>query len=275
MNAEHHLHLVSDSTGETVNSVARACVAQFEGIEPQEHVWTLVRTRGHVEKIVDNIRREPGPVIYTMVDEDLRRLLEKNCHAMGVPCVAVLDPVIHALGLHYERTSAGRPGKQHTLDNEYFDRIEAMNFALAHDDGQMYEDLSAADVALVGVSRTSKTPTCVYLAQRGIRAANVPYVPGVPLPDALFRLERTLIIGLTKDPARLVDIRRSRLRVMNDQEEAGKYADIDAVTEEVKEARRLYARHHWPVIDVTRRSIEETAAAILTLYQRHRAKAAE
>ncbi|MGM0561473.1 MAG: pyruvate, water dikinase regulatory protein [Pseudomonadota bacterium] len=275
MTLHHHLHLVSDSTGETVNSVARACVAQFEGIEPQEHIWTLVRTRGHVEKIVQHIRHEPGPVVYTMVDEGLRRLLEENCRAIGVPCVAVLDPVIRALGLHYERTSVGRPGKQHTLDSEYFDRIEAMNFALAHDDGQLNEDLKTADVVLVGVSRTSKTPTCVYLAQRGVRAANVPYVPGVPLPDALFQLQGTLIIGLTKDPARLVDIRKSRLRVMNDREEAGKYADIEAVTEEVKEARRLYARHHWPVIDVTRRSIEETAAAILTLYQRHRAKAAE
>lgn len=275
MTLHHHLHLVSDSTGETVNSVARACVSQFEGIEPQEHIWTLVRTRGHVEKILEHIRQEPGPVVYTMVDEGLRRLLEENCRTIGVPCVAVLDPVMHALGLHYERTSVGRPGKQHTLDNEYFDRIEAMNFALAHDDGQLNEDLTLADVVLVGVSRTSKTPTCVYLAQRGVRAANVPYVPNVPLPEALFQLQGTLIIGLTKDPARLVDIRRSRLRVMNDRDEAGNYADIDAVTDEVKEARRLYARHHWPVIDVTRRSIEETAAAILTLYQRHRAKAAE
>ena len=266
----HHLHLISDATGETVNSVARACLVQFDETEPIEHIWTLVRTRGQLEKAIAEIEANPGPVLYTMVDDALRAVLTEACRRLNVASVDILDPVMHALGGHFQRAGSRRPGRQHALDSDYFHRIEAMDFAIAHDDGQAAEGLERADAVLVGVSRTSKTPTCIYLAQRGVRAANVPIVPNVPLPQALFRTKAPLVVGLTKDPAHLVDVRRMRLRAMGDRGGASSYADLETVAGEVQAARRLCAQRGWPVIDVTRRSIEETAAAILTLLQEHR-----
>jgi regulator of PEP synthase PpsR (kinase-PPPase family) len=265
-----HLHLVSDATGETLNSVARACLVQFEGVEPREHVWSLVRTQSQMEKVIAGIGENPGPVIMTVINESLRVRLVDGCRELGVPCIPVLDPIIHTLAAYFGVTIRGRPGLQHALDTEYFERIEAVNFALANDDGQLTERLRDADVIIVGVSRTSKTPTCIYLANRGIRAANVPIVPGIPLPDELLRLKNTLIVGLTKDPDRLVQVRRSRLRVDEDSSRASDYIDPDAVRDEVTNARRLYSKHGWPVIDVSRRSIEETAAAIMALYSKKR-----
>ena len=265
-----HLHLVSDATGETLNSVARACLVQFEGVEPREHVWSLVRTPNQMERVVEGIRKQPGPVIMTIINESLRARLVEGCRELGVPCIPVLDPVIHTLAAYFGVTIRGRPGLQHALDTEYFERIEAVNFALANDDGQQAERLRDADLVVLGVSRTSKTPTCIYLANRGIRAANVPVVPGIALPDVLFKLKDTLIVGLTKDPERLVQVRRSRLRVDEDSSRESDYIDPEAVREEVTNARRLYSKHSWPVIDVTRRSIEETAAAIMALYVKHR-----
>jgi regulator of PEP synthase PpsR (kinase-PPPase family) len=266
----HHLHLVSDSTGETVNSVARACLVQFREIEPREHSWTLVRTKRRLDRVIENVAKNPGPVIYTLVNEDLRSHLVQACRGLGVISVSVLDPVMHALGRHYGQKGAGRPGLQHELDADYFGRIEAVEFALSHDDGQMPGSIDKADVVLVGVSRTSKTPICIYLANRGVKAANVPLVPGVPPPPELLVAKHPLIVGLTKDPTRLVDVRRNRLRLMADSAEVASYADIELVRQEITEARRLYTRQKWPVIDVTRRSIEETAAAVMTLYNRHR-----
>lgn len=268
----YHLHLVSDATGESVITVARACLVQFEGIEPVEHTWTLIRTKGQMDKVIAGIAAAPGPVLFTMVNDELRRTLIEACRRSGVPYVDILDPAMHVLASYFGLPISGRPGRQHILDAEYFDRIEAMNFTLAHDDGQLATDLSAADVVLIGVSRTSKTPTCIYLANRGVRAANVPIVPNVPLPDALSTLSGPLIIGLTKDPARLVDLRRHRLRLLSERHNHASYADYEAVKEEVANARRLFSKNKWPVIDVTRRSIEETAASILTLYQNHRQK---
>ncbi|MEM7226845.1 MAG: pyruvate, water dikinase regulatory protein [Pseudomonadota bacterium] len=266
----HHLHLVSDATGETINSVARACVVHCAGIDPVEHPWTLIRTKGQMEKVLRGVERNPGPVLYTMVDGELRDALVEGCHRLGVPCLPVLEPVIHALANYYDvEVSVGRPGQQHALDAEYFARIDAMNYALSHDDGQMSAGLGQADVVLIGVSRTSKTPTCIYLANKGIKAANIPVVPGLPLPDELATLERPLVVGLTKDPARLVQLRRNRLRMISDDGEETDYTDIESVRAEVALARKLCSKHGWPVIDVTKRSIEETAAAIMNHYARH------
>jgi regulator of PEP synthase PpsR (kinase-PPPase family) len=269
VSGKFHLHLVSDSTGETINAVARACMVQFEGVELVEHAWTLVRTRGQVEKVLAAVAANPGVVLFTMVNESLRAALQDGCRPLQVPCIPVLDPVIAALASYLGLQARGQPGRQHALDAEYFQRIDAMSFALAHDDGQSTGDLDAADVVLVGVSRTSKTPTCIYLANRGVKAANVPTVPGCPLPPELLDARRPLIVGLTKDPAQLVQVRRNRLRVLAQDEETD-YVDPDSVRREVAEARRLCAAHGWPVIDVSRRSIEETAAAILQLLSRHR-----
>ncbi len=267
-----HMHLVSDATGETVNSVARACLVQFEGIEPVEHTWTLVRTRGQIEKALRGIGAEPGPVLFTLVNRELRAALIEGCRELGVPCIPVLDPIMHALAAHLNLEIRGRPGLQHVLDSDYYQRIDAMNFALSSDDGQNGAHLNEADIVLLGVSRTSKTPTCIYLANRGIKAANIPVVPGVPLPAEVFSATRPLIVGLTKDPARLVQVRRNRLRMIAHESDQTDYTDLESVRQEVSFARKLFNRNGWLVIDVTRRSIEETAATILTHYARHKGR---
>ena len=266
--SKYHLHLVSDATGETINSVARACLVQFEGIDPIEHVWSLVRTSGRMEKVLKGIAANPGAVLYTLVNDQLRAELVEGCRDLGVPCIPVLDPVIHALANYFGEEVSGQPGLQHVLDAEYFGRMEAMNFALAHDDGQAYSNINSADVVIIGVSRTSKTPTCMYLANRGIKAANVPVVPRCPLPHELLEADRPLIVGLTKDPARLVQVRKNRMSMISDADDETEYVDLDAVKEEVATARKLCTAQGWPLIDVTRRSIEETAATIMDHYAR-------
>ena len=273
-----HLHLVSDATGETIHSVARACLVQFEGVEPIEHNWSLVRTHSQVDKLLARLEQDPGVVMFTIVNADLRNALLEGCRRLQVPCIAVLDPVIASLGNFLGVKARGLPGRQHIMDAEYFGRIDAMTFALHHDDGQSLQSLKDAEIVLVGVSRTSKTPTCIYLANRGIKAANIPLVPGVPAPQELTQIRNQVGepfgIGLTKDPARLVQVRRNRLQMLA-QDPDTDYVDPEAVREEVAAARKLFNRHGWPVIDVTRRSIEESAAAILQLYESRGIEAGE
>jgi [pyruvate, water dikinase]-phosphate phosphotransferase / [pyruvate, water dikinase] kinase len=263
-----HLHLVSDSTGETVHSVARACLVQFDDAEAIEHVWSMVRTTSQLDRVLAGVEANPGMVLYTMVNEALRQGLREGCRRLGVTNIPILDPVLGSMAAFFGRESRGMPGKQHLLDSEYFARIDAMTFAINHDDGQSGWGLDDADVCLVGVSRSSKTPTSLYLANRGVKAANVPFVPGVPLPAELLAAKHPLVVGLTNDPERLIQLRRNRLSMLDHNDDTD-YTDIDAVRSEVREARRVFAEHHWPVIDVTRRSIEETAAAILKLLARH------
>ena len=266
-----HLHLVSDATGETINAVARACLVQFEGVDAVEHVWSLIRTVGQMDRVLAGIKDNPGIVLFTLVNPDLRERLREGCRSLQTPCIAVLDPVIMALANFLGLQASGQPGLQHELDAEYFARIDAMTFALVHDDGQSARSYNDADVILIGVSRTSKTPTCIYLANRGIKAANVPIVPGCPVPDELLAARRPLVVGLTKDPSQLVHIRRNRLRLLS-QDEQTDYIDPDSVREEVAQARRLCAENRWPVLDVTRRSIEETAATIIQMLSEHRSR---
>ncbi len=262
--ADFHLHLISDATGETVQSVSRACLVQFENVTPVEHLWTLVRTERQVEKVIAGIEKSPGLVLFTVVDEDIRDQIQDACRRIGVPCVSVLQPIMVALGHFLNTEGHAEPGRQHVLGTEYYARIAAMDYAMAHDDGQATWNLEEADVLLIGVSRTSKTPTCIYLANRGIKAANIPLVTGVEVPDEVFTLKKPLIVGLTKDTKSLVQVRRNRLKMLNNDSDTP-YADHDSVEAEVIRAKRLFTRHGWPVIDVSRRSIEETAAAIMTL----------
>ncbi len=269
-----HVHCVSDSTGDTIRTVARACLVQFEQAEPIEHLWPLARTQRAIERVLEYVEADPGPVIFTLVNEKLRDQLLVGCRRLHVPCISVLDPVIAALGTYLGRRPGHKPGKQHVLDAEYFSRIAAIDWAIAHDDGQQFGDVETADVVLVGVSRTSKTPTSLYLANRGIKVTNIPLVPGVPLPERLAATGRPLVVGLTKDPRHLADIRRARLLSLHEQP-AADYADLERVKEEIAGARRLFAERGWRVLDVTRRSIEETAAAILQMLQEHRANAAQ
>jgi regulator of PEP synthase PpsR (kinase-PPPase family) len=264
-----HLHLVSDSTGETISAIARACFAQFEGVESKEHVWNLIRTPRQLQIVIEGIKENKGLVLYTFVDEALRSALEDFCDEKDIPCVSVLKPVLKSMALHFGKNPNHMPGKQHILDEGYFARIDAMDFAMAQDDGNGTERLREADVVLLGVSRTSKTPTCIYLAGRGVRAANVPFIPGHAMPEELMNLDKQLIVGLTKDPDSLIAIRRNRLHLLSEARETA-YVDPELVRAELLEARRFFARLGCPVIDVSRRSIEETAAEIMMLLAQKR-----
>lgn len=266
------LHLVSDSSGETVSAIARACVVQFDNLKIEQHVWWLIRTPGQVTRMVDAIRANPGVVLYTVVDARVRELVEAACRDLGVPHIPVLDPVLNTLSAVLQVQAGGRAGRQHRMDADYFRRIEAIQYTVDHDDGQLLAHLAEADVILLGVSRTSKTPLCIYLANKGIKAANVPLVPGIGLSEAVLALTGPLKIGLTHDPKSLSEIRRSRLKVMKQDETSTTYANEDSIREEVLQARRLFTRLSIPVIDMTRRSIEEAAATVLQLYAAHRLK---
>ncbi len=266
-----HLHLVSDSTGETLITVARAAAAQYEGVSAIEHVYPLVRSATQLDRVISEIGAAPGIVLYTLVDQDLVGRLEEACRETGSPMLSVLSPV-HSLFQSYLGTaSTPRPGAQHMLNADYFRRIDAMNFTLMHDDGQLPADIDEAEVVLIGVSRTSKTPTAIYLANRGVKTANVPLVPGIPLPPAVEQARKPLIVGLVASPERIVQIRQNRLLSLKADDDTD-YVDRDRVAEEIAHSRRLCSRYNWPMIDVTRRSIEETAAAILDLYREHRLK---
>ncbi len=262
-----HLHLISDSTGGTLDGVTKACLAQFEGIEVEEHIWTLVRTERQLKRVIDAIKEIPGPVMFTLVDPALAKIVHRHCEALNVPSIALLQPAIKAFSDYFELDSMERPGLQHKLNEEYFARMDAVDYALHHDDGQKTQNLAEADIILTGVSRTSKTPTSIYLANRGVKAANVPLVPNIPIPEELTTAKNALVVGLTARPEHLVGIRKTRLKQLG-QEQSTDYLDLDQVEEEVKNARHLFTRMGWPVIDVTRRSVEETAAEILSLLAR-------
>ena len=266
-----HLHLVSDSTGETLIAASRAAAAQYQGVASIEHVYPLVRTPSQLDRIIVEIENAPGIVLFTLVDPDLSQRLEASCEASGSPCLSVLGPILTLFKSYLGQSSTPRAGAQHMLNADYFKRIDALNFTMLNDDGQLPENLEHADIVLLGVSRTSKTPTSIYLANRGYKTANVPVVPHVALPFGLESLRRPLIVGLIASAERIVQIRQNRLLSLNAHSQT-EYVDRVAVAEEIAASRRLFAEKGWPTIDVTRRSIEETAAAILDLFREHRLK---
>lgn len=261
-----HVHLISDSTGETLENLAKAAIAQFDDVEVVRHFWPMVRSDAHLERIMAEIAANRGLVLFTLVNTDLRANLERRAAALELPAVAVLDAVTDALSRMLGQKAKARPGRQHALDAAYFARVDAIQFTVAHDDGIAWENWEQADIVLAGVSRTSKTPTSIYLANRGYKTANIPIVPESPPPDHLFRLKHPLVVGLTTGADRLVQIRRNRLLSLNQAPETA-YVEEDAVKAELAYARRMFADNGWPVIDVTRRSIEETAAAIIRLVE--------
>lgn len=272
-----HLHLVSDSTGETLITVARAVAAQYANVTPVEHVYPLVRSQKQLDRVLDEIEESPGIVLFTLLEKDLVSRLESKCKEINVPSLSIIGPVMQLFEAYLGAATAGRVGAQHVLNAEYFKRIDALNYTMMHDDGQHVEGLEEADVVLVGVSRTSKTPTSIYLANRGIRTANVPLVPGIPIPHQLEILTKPLVVSLHATPERLIQVRQNRLLSMGAGPNSGEdYIDRQSVTDEVAYARRLSAKFNWPQLDVTRRSIEETAAAVLKLYSdRQRQRLAE
>jgi regulator of PEP synthase PpsR (kinase-PPPase family) len=269
---EYHLHLISDATGETLNTVAKAVCAQFDGVTAREHIYSLVRNERQLRRAVEHITANPGIVFFTLVNPGFRKALETECRRLGVPCVSILDRAVQALGKFLGAEETHRPGGQHEMDSRYLERVEALNFAIQHDDGQNQPNLAEADVILVGVSRSSKTPTCIYLAIRGVRAGNIPIVPGVELPEHLFALKRPLFVGLWLTAERLLQIRRNRLTTIGETKSSD-YVDEEAVRAEIAFTRRLFERYEWPTIDVSRRSIEETAAQILNLLAEREAAA--
>jgi regulator of PEP synthase PpsR (kinase-PPPase family) len=260
-----HLHLVSDSTGETLITVARAACAQYVNASPVEHVYPAVRTNKQLDRVVAEIEAAPGVILYTLLDQSLIARLEDRCRELGLPCLSILGPVLRLFQSYLGAESTHKVGAQHILNAEYFKRIDALNYTMMHDDGQLADDLEIADVILVGVSRTSKTPTSIYLANRGVKTANIPLVPGMPPPPALEAVRRPLVVGLFASPERIVQIRQNRLLGLNAHRDDDQYIDRQAVAEEIAFSRRLCSKHEWPLIDVTRRSIEETAAAIMSL----------
>ena len=269
------IHMISDSTGETIAAALRATVAMFEDVRVQYRRHVMIRSPESLDAALQIIAREPGLVFHTVMEADLRARLERRCHEIGVQVVPFLDPMLSMLTAYFGKQAAARPGAQHAVDERYYARVAALDFALAYDDGHLAERLREADAVLLGVSRTSKTPTCVYLAGRGIKAANVPLIPGQGPPEALLDLgdDGPLIVGLTAKPSRLAQIRENRLDALN-HHHPGDYADLEAVKREVLEARHLMERLGCPIIDVTRRSIEETAAAILQLIETRRTERA-
>ena len=264
-----HLHLLSDSTGETLENIAKAALAQYDDVETVRHFWPMVRTEAHLERILQEIAQNPGLVIFTLVNPATRRILEQRCLALGLPAVAPLDPVNDALSGLLGQQAKARPGRQHVLDAAYFARVDAIQWTIAHDDGIAWEEWEEADIVLAGVSRSSKTPTSIYLANRGYKTANIPIVVESPPPKILYGLKNPLIVGLTTSADRLIQVRRNRLLSLNQQPDTS-YVEEEAVMRELAFARRMFADNGWPVIDVTRRSIEETAAAIIALCNQRR-----
>jgi len=264
-----HLHLVSDSTGETLDVIAKAGLAQFEDVAVARHFWPMVRTAGHMDRVLMAVVQQPGLVLHTLADGGLRDKLESRCRDAGMSAVSVLDPVVACLSHLLGRPVTGRVGRQHVMDAAYFARVDAIQFSIAHDDGVLSENWEEADILLAGVSRTSKTPTAMYLGNRGYKVANLPLVPTSPPPPELFALSNPLVVGLTTSPERLIQIRRNRLLTMGQTGDTD-YVDTELVMAELAHARRLFADQGWPVIDVTRRSIEETAAAVIKLLNERR-----
>jgi len=261
-----HLHLISDSTGETLENIAKAAIAQFDDVEVVRHFWPMVRSESHLDRIIAEVQASPGMILFTLVSGELRASLERRAAALNLPIVPALDAVTDALSRMLGQEAKARPGRQHQLDAAYFARVEAIQFTVAHDDGIGWENWEEADIVLAGVSRTSKTPTSIYLANRGYKTANIPIVPESPPPPALYTLRKPLVVGLTTGLDRLVQVRRNRLLSLNQAPETS-YVDEENVKAELAYARRMFADNGWPVIDVTRRSIEETAAAVIKLVE--------
>jgi hypothetical protein len=265
----YHLHLISDSTGETLTTIAKAASVQYAQVRPIEHMHPLVRSTRQLKRVLQEIEQTPGIVLYTLVNSELSGELERRCRELNTPCLAVLKPVLQAfeayLGAPQKPTIAG----QHVLDQDYFKRIDALNFTMAHDDGRLPENLSDADIVLLGISRTSKTPTSIYLAQRGYKTTNLPLVPSIDLPEKLTQPHTAFVVCLVASADRISEVRRNRAMLLSDRD-LDEYVDRSRIAAEIAYTRRICAKNGWPVIDVTRRSIEETAATIIQLYQERR-----
>ena len=262
-----NIHLISDSTGETLGAISRAVSSQFKGLELNEYMWSLVRTKRKMLEVIEKIKLEGGIVLYTILSQELLEILLDECKKNQIATIPALDEIIEKFSKYVGQDIINKPGRQHILDQDYFKRIEAINYTISHDDGQKIEGIEEADIIIIGPSRTSKSPTCIYLSHRGLKAANIPFISGVELPNKIFELKNTFIVGLTINSDALIQIRKNRIKILGQNIKSGnEYIDYESVDKEVKEARKHYLRNNWPTIDVSRKSIEETAAAIIGKY---------
>lgn len=265
-----HVHLVSDSTGEGLRQLLDKALLFFPGHQPIVHMHPLVRSAPEMARVLEQLEEEPGLVLHGLSEKRLRQQLEAHCAEQGLACLGLLDPLVEMLSAWLNTRGHHARGPRPALDEHYFARMRALDFAMLHDDGQNTDSLHEADIILIGLSRTSKTPTSIYLANQGYRTANIPFIAGQPLPEELFRLKEPLIVGLVATSNALSGLRGSRLQDMGAQhggEPVREYADRRAIAHEIRELRKLCERHGWPVIDVTRRAVEETAAMIIKLHQ--------
>ncbi len=268
MNEKYNVYLISDSTGETLDRIFLSLQSQFQNFEYQKKEFFFVRTQQQVDKIVDENKKINNPIIlYTIVETKLAKYLSKKCEENNIPCFGVLGNLILAFSKLLNQKAIHKPSAQHVLDEDYYKRIEAIQFTMSHDDGKKTSDLSKSDVILLGVSRTSKTPTSIYLANRGFKTTNIPLVPNQDIPEILKSKNfSSCIIGLYAEPDRLSDIRRNRVALMQENRSSN-YTDIISIKKEVEDSKNLFKKFNWPTIDVTRKSVEETAASIIKIIE--------
>ena len=262
-----HLHLISDSTGETLIAASRAVTSQYESTQAIEHVYPTVRSLARLDQVITSIDEKPGIVLFTIADENLGKTLSNKCAEMGIPCVSVLEPIFNTFQSYLGVANARKTGAQHELNAEYFNRIDAINFTLMHDDGALPDNIEEADIILLGISRTSKTPTSIYLANRGLKTSNFPLVPHHEVPSSILNAKRPLIVALIASTDRIYQVRQNRILGIDEEHSDYAYTDRASIAEELTQTRKLCKRHNWPMIDVSRKSIEETAAAIHDLWQ--------
>tara|TARA_Y100000590_G_scaffold281872_1_gene317045 strand:- start:179 stop:1003 length:825 start_codon:yes stop_codon:yes gene_type:complete len=268
MNNTYEVCLVSDSTGETLDRIFLALKAQFKNIEYKINQYSFTRTENQVSKIIDICKKKRKPIIlYTIVDLKLAKFLTTESEREKIPCFGVLGDLILSFSKLLNQEASHIPSGQHVMNKEYHERIEAIQFTMNHDDGNLINDIKKSDIILLGVSRTSKTPTSIYLANRGYKTSNIPLVNQDSLPNILKTNPKlTCIVGLTTEPERLVDIRRNRINSLKENE-ATSYINIEKISKEVEEAKKLFKKYNWPTVDVTRKSVEETAASVIKIYE--------
>tara|TARA_B100000886_G_scaffold70814_1_gene45003 strand:- start:6459 stop:7277 length:819 start_codon:yes stop_codon:yes gene_type:complete len=267
MNEKYNVYLVSDSTGETLDRIFLSLKSQFANFEYEKKQYAFIRTEQQIDKILNECKEADNSIIlYTIVETKLAKYLAKKSEDSVVPCFGVLGNLILSFSKLLNQKAIHKPSAQHVLDEDYYKRIEAIQFTMSHDDGKRVDDINNADVVLLGVSRTSKTPTSIYLANKGYKTANIPLVLDQKIPNDLYTNKISCIIGLVADPERLSDIRRNRVAIMQDQN-LKEYTDLDSIKKEVEDSKKLFKKNSWPIIDVTRRSVEETAASILKIIE--------
>jgi len=267
MNEKYNVYLVSDSTGETLDRIFLSLKSQFANFDYEKKEYAFIRTEHQIDKIIKECKELDNAIIlYTIVETKLAKYLASQSEQYSVPCFGVLGNLILSFSKLLNQKAIHKPSAQHVLDEDYYKRIEAIQFTMSHDDGKKVDDINAADVVLLGVSRTSKTPTSIYLANRGYKTANVPLVLDQKIPKDLYTNKTSCIVGLIADPERLSDIRRNRVAIMQDQN-LKEYTDLASIQKEVDDSKKLFKKNSWPIIDVTRRSVEETAASILKIIE--------